>query len=208
MYNYPSLYVEQSMVETNNVIAASQDTLSSFSYVISKKIADFLNLPDVQTLQNVDWTNLNSIFSLISSKLIATIFTVAFLWLLYSFGIYKMAKKRDDNLAFLAFIPYFSFYTIGKIVGPIKIYSIEITKPEYLLPAIILSMYLPFTGTISVILFVIIYNTFLAKIYKRTCYNLYYFLTIVSILFPFLQPIILFAIRNKLEDISDKPYVV
>lgn len=205
---YPNFYVEESMINTNNVIAVSQDTLNSFTYVISKKIADFLKLPDIQTIQNVDWSNIKSILSLISSTLVATFLTVVFLWFLYSYGLYKIAKKRGDNLAFLAFIPYVSLYTIGKIAGPMKIYKIEISKPEYILPLIILSMYLPLTGSISVILFIITYNSFLSKIYKRTCYNLYYFLTIVSIIFPFLQPIILFAIRNKISDVDDEPFVV
>lgn len=197
MNSNPNIYLQESMINSNNVIAVSQDTLNSFSYVISKKIADFLKLPDVQTIQNVDWKNINSILSLVSSTLVATILTVLFLWILYSYSLYKIAKKRKDDLAFLAFVPYGFLYTLGKIVGPIKIFRIEISKPEYLLPAIVLSMYLPYTSTISVILFILVYGSYLSNIYKNTCNNLYWFITITSMLFPFLQPFILFAIKNK-----------
>ena len=204
MITFSNLYVEESMANTNNVIAISQDTLNSFSYIINKKIADFLKLPDIQTIQSVDWKNLSSVLSLISSTLVATLITVFFLWILYAYGLYKMAQKRGDKLAFLAFIPYVSLYTLGKIVGPIKILFIEIQKPEYVLPLLLISMYLPLASTISFILFILVYGSYISRIYKSTCCNLYYFLTIISIILPFLQPIILFAIRNKISNCYDE----
>lgn len=196
----PNPYIEQSLTQSNDAIAMNQNNLNSISDYINKQISNFLQLPNGQTIQNVDWSNPRSILSLISSTLIAFTLTVIFLWLIRSIGIYVMAKRKGDKLAFLAFIPYCDLFTMGKIVGKIKILGIEIPKPEYVLPLLILSMYLPYAATISVMLYVYVYSTFLYTIYQEYCPNFAVIFVILSILLPFLIPLFLFFIRNNVHD--------
>ncbi len=195
-------YLEQGMQDTNSVIAISQDDLNSFSSYINKKIADFLNLPDGQTLENVDWSSFSSIISLISGMLITVSLTVFFLWLIRAIALYTMAKKNKDDLAFLSFIPYSCLYTMGKLVGKTKLFWIDISKPELVLPILVFSMYLPFAAPISLFLFVLIYNSFLYRIYQNQCKNFAALFTFIGFLLPFLQPFILFFIRNSKKEKS------
>lgn len=173
-----------------------QNNLNDISNFINQKISEFLRLPDTNSLQNVDWTNINSILSLLSNTLVTAALTIIILWLIRSIGIYTMARKRNDELAFLAFVPYFCFYTMGKIIKETNLYGIKINRAEFILPALIISMSFPFAAPISITLFVLVYNAILYRIYQEQCPNFSIILVILSVILPFVVPFILFFIRN------------
>lgn len=196
----PNPYIEEGLVKTNNAIAMDQNNLNSVSDFLNKKIAEFLKLPDGQTLENLDWSNIGNIISIISGIFITVSLTVFVLWLIRAIGLYIMSKNRGDKLAFFGFIPYACLYTMGKIVGRTKIFGIEISHPEYILPLIVISMQLPFAAPIGLFLFVLVYNTLLYRIYQEQCRNFAVILTVFSFFLPFIQPFIIFLIRNKKSD--------
>ncbi|MDD3303432.1 MAG: hypothetical protein PHP54_00770 [Clostridia bacterium] len=155
------------------------------------KIKDVLHLTD---FTQIDLKNLTSAI-LISFTITSIIFFV--LWLLRAIGLYKMSKKKGDSYAFLAFIPYFCLYIQGKIVGKTRLFGIEIEHTELVLPLMIISTMLPFGKPIALLLFFISYFAILYRLYSLKVPNFAILLLILSILLPFLQPFILFTIRNK-----------
>lgn len=72
-----SSYIEQGLLKTNNVIAIKQDSLDLISDFLNNKLAEFLNLPTNTTIQNVDFSSVSSVFSLITSTVIILSFSVA-----------------------------------------------------------------------------------------------------------------------------------
>ncbi|MCX8075040.1 MAG: hypothetical protein N2749_05590 [Clostridia bacterium] len=200
MNTTPNPYIENSLVKTNQPIAMDQSNLNGVSDFINAKIAEFLKLPDGQSIQSVDWSNIRSILSIISTTLITVSLTVLFLWLIRAIGLYVMSKKRGNDLAFLAFIPYGCMYTMGKIIGKTKIFGIEVNKPEFVLPLLILSMSFPFAAPIAAFVFVIAYNSILYRIYQEQCPNFAMILAVIGFFLPFLQPFFIFFIRNNKGD--------
>ena len=67
-----------------------------------------------------------------------------------------MAKERDRSFAWLAFVPFGCFFIYGIILKKTKLFGIEIDHPECLLPALLLSSFLPYVGPFASILFIIV----------------------------------------------------
>ncbi|HQA08107.1 MAG TPA: hypothetical protein PLM20_08240 [Syntrophomonadaceae bacterium] len=44
-------------------------------------------------------------------------------YILFSLGLYTMAKRRDLPNAWLAWIPFAQIYTMGEVIGPVKLGS-------------------------------------------------------------------------------------
>lgn len=162
-------------------------------------IMDLLNtsiskLGELLKLNNIDWGNLTA--SIIS--IIFLVITSSFiLWLLKSIGLYKIAKNNNDEYAFLAFIPYGCLYTYGKIVGKTTLFGINVSHPEFILPVLMLSIFLPFGKVISSILFVIFFFGILFRIYQKQIPTAAILLLLLSLILPFTIPFILFFIRNS-----------
>ena len=157
---------------------------------------EYLNIPGIDNLKNVDWSSILSIVSSIGMWIILIAFSAFSLWLLRSIGIYKMAKNNGDKLAFIAFIPYGCLFVMGRIIGKARLFGIDIEYPEYILPALLITMALPFTSSLSTILFVLFYYGILYKIYKLKWKGFAVVSTIISIFVPFVQPFFLFFIKN------------
>ncbi len=77
---------------------------------------DYLNLPSRESLENIDWSSISSIVTTIGIWLILIGFSALVIWLIRAIGLYKMAKKNNDKLAFLAFIPYGGMFVMGRII--------------------------------------------------------------------------------------------
>lgn len=166
------------------------------------KITDLTNMATAKIATLTNTSDINKIdFSNLTSFIITTfivIFTSSvILWLLKSIALYTMARRKKDEYAFLAFIPYFCLFTKGRIVGDTKIFGIDIKHTEYLLPALIIACMLPFTRHISFILLMLFSLAILYKIYQIYIPNMAIALFILTIIFPILEPFILFFIRNK-----------
>ena len=153
--------------------------------------------PTSEEIKNIDWTNITTILGTISIILIITIVFLISLYLLKSIGLYTMAKKESKNFAWIAFIPFGCLFSYGLITGKTKIFGIEIDHPEFLLPTLILSSYLPYVGPLGTILFILAYFGILYRVYQTRTPNFATVLLILSIVVPVLSPIVLFAIRNK-----------
>lgn len=158
---------------------------------------DYLNLPSKEAFKDIDWLSISSIIAGLGAILILILFSAFVLWLLRAIALYSMANKKGDKLAFLAFIPYACLFVTGRIVGKTRLFGIDIDKPEYLLPLLLASMYLPFAGVLSSILFIFFYYGLLYKLYKQKWEGFAVVAIILSIFIPILQPLFLFYIKSK-----------
>lgn len=159
-------------------------------------LQESLNLPSLESLKNIDWSDIKSALTTIGGLLILIAFSALALWLIRAIGLYKMAKNKGDKFAFLAFIPYGSAFVMGRIVGKTKLFGIEIDYPELLLPLLIITMLIPGSASVSTILFVLFYYGILYKLYKLKWKGFATVATIISLFVPVFQPIFLFFIRN------------
>lgn len=172
------------------------ETLTDLVRKAYEALQESLNLPTLENLQNIDWTDFRNAIATVGLWLILIAFSALVLWLIRSIGLYKMAKNQNDKLAFLAFVPYGSTFIMGRIVGKTKLFGIEVTYPEYLLIILIVTMMLPVSASLSTILFVFFYYGILYKLYKLKWKGFATIATIISLFIPVFQPIFLFFIRN------------
>lgn len=124
--------------------------------------------------------------------------------ILTGFSLYRMGKNNGIPHSWIAFIPFFQIYIMGNIAGDIKIFNKRIPNPGDLalsfgLLSLFISKNFNAEGLLVVIaiIILIIYIAILDKLfwkYKEHHYNLS---TLLSIFFPILLPIFLFAIRNN-----------
>lgn len=160
-------------------------------------LQEYLNLPSKEALNSVDWTNIQSILTTVGLWLVLMLFSALVLWLIRAIGLYKMARKNNDKWSFLAFIPYGSMFVMGRIIGKTKLFGIEIEYPEYVLPALLFTMALPFTSSLSTILFAFFYYGILYKLYKLKWKGFAAVATIISLFVPVIQPFFMFFLRNN-----------
>lgn len=158
---------------------------------------------------DLSFSNYGSLLDSIPLFLIAIFFIIVgvialialVLYLLQSYGIYKMANNLNVENSWLSFIPIFNLYIIGKIVPTIEIGSKKIDNMEMVLPwcsviCIVLGL-IPFIGIIisfipAILFFYVSY--FLYKKYNPDSAKL---MIIISIFLPFMTPIFIFVLRNK-----------
>lgn len=145
------------------------------------------------------------IFGLILGFGIAILFVLFIiaigLYLLFAFGLYTMGMKRGIELSWLAFIPIAQLYVVGIILKRLKVFSIEIPRPEIVLPLtpIVVSIVSniriigPLAGIAELILFIAVMY-YLFKMYKGADTAILY--TVLSIIFWFMMPIFVFMMRN------------
>ena len=125
-------------------------------------------------------------------------------YVLFSLGLYTMANRRGISNAWLAWIPIAQFYTLGEVIGPVKLGDFTADQPGlYLLGAIIalwVLSYIPAIGSIFSLLNLVVAIGSLYYLFSRyTTENtplLYTILAVAS--FGALGAILVFVIRNKL----------
>lgn len=199
MQNVISPYIEDIVqgITKNNTSSKVSLSLNNIVTKILTKIADVLNIPDTETLKNINWENIQEAITTIGITLIIALVFLIIMYIFKSIGLYKILKKDGCNLAWLSFVPYGCLYSIGKAVGKTKLYGIEIINPEFLLPALIISNMLPFMCGLSSILFILAFFGLIYRLYQSKTPNFAVVLTILSILLPILIPFFIFAIRKK-----------
>ncbi|HEY5537308.1 MAG TPA: DUF4190 domain-containing protein [Acetobacterium sp.] len=125
-------------------------------------------------------------------------------------GLYTMAKNRNLDHAWLAWIPIASSYLTGELINDdVSIGSMHIPYAKIFLPlspfalALIMSILglIPVLGTVFIILISLALSFYqctalfwLFSIYSKTHRVLF---LVLSIIFPFMGPIFIFVIRNK-----------
>jgi len=180
-----------------NKVANIPTKLNELFNMIMDKAKDILNVPNNSQIADIDWSSIASIIGTISIILILSIVVILVLYFLRAIALYKIAKERGRSLAWLAFIPFGCFFIYGIILKKTKLFGIEIDHPELLLPALLLSSFIPYVATFASILFIICKFGLLYRIYESKVPNFATALLLLSILVPILPPIILFAITNK-----------
>lgn len=197
MQNIVSPYIEdmlQKIVQKQN---SNNFSLNSIFQKVIDKIVTFFNLPSNKQLQNVDWSNFESVLSIIGTTLVIFLILGIAMYLLKSIGLYQIMKKENIPNAWISFIPFGFTYAIGKIIGKTKLYNIEIENPEYVLPIIILVNSSQFMCGISSIIYVLTFWGLIYRLYQKKVPTFAITLTILSILLPPLIPLYIFAIRKK-----------
>jgi len=138
-----------------------------------------------------------------------TAFAVLALYLLGAIGLYGMGEKAGVEYSWLAFIPIFNLYVVGKIIRKLRFFGVTIQHPEFFLPLAVIVVsafsYTPFLVTklvlsllLSVLLIFAVYD--LIKLYRRERAKLY---TVLSILIPVFYTILLFALRNEVPQYEE-----
>ncbi len=124
------------------------------------------------------------------------------LYVLFSFGLYKIAQNYGLENAWLAWIPIICFYLIGKIVGNFKILNFQLNNIEIILPiAFILFIGLksiPILGILLSGLGLLVLIIALNKLYQLFDEENAFIYSIISAIIPYLAvPIILFIYKDK-----------
>lgn len=171
--------------------------LNSIISTTLDKGKEYLNIPTSKEIGNIDWSSISKIFATIGSTIIVILLSSLILYLFKSIGLYIMAKNENEKTAFISFIPYGWTYLLGKLVGPTKIFGIQVDSPELLLPVLLVSMCFPFGGILSSVLFLLSFYALLYKLYEKKSGSFSNVLLIISILFPFFTPFFIFALKNK-----------
>lgn len=134
------------------------------------------------------------------SKVIDAVISVLYIitYPLYAYGLYKIAKKKNLEYPWIAFIPKFNSYILGTIIGEIKIFGKAFKNiGTILLVLSIASMIpIPFVGTVASILFSLFYWISIHRIYKIYVperADLYLILGFVS---RFLTPVLIFSVSD------------
>lgn len=199
MQNIVSPYIEEivnGVARYQNSNEMNMDLNSMMSSAMAKG-AEFLNLPSMQQLKNIDWSDIRGALTVIGTTLIIILFSCLVMYIFKAIGLYTIMKKDGIKYAWTAFIPYASLYALGKTVGKTKLYGIEIENPEFVLPIILIANMLPFMCALSSIIFVLAFFGLIYRLYQKKTPNFAVVLTILSILLPILIPFFIFAIRNK-----------
>lgn len=124
------------------------------------------------------------------------------LYIIFSYSLYTMVKKRDMQNPWMAWIPFVNFYCVGKMVGPISIFKLSITNTEIILPlafALFIGLaYIPLVGFILSASGLLVLVIAMNKLYQQFDPENSFILTIMTAILPVLAtPIIMFIYRNK-----------
>ncbi|MEG1009732.1 MAG: hypothetical protein RSF67_07995, partial [Clostridia bacterium] len=187
------------MEKISNIKTDDINSISSFT----DNVNEFIKLPTEEQISSIDWSSIGSIVTTFGVILIVIMFSFFVLWLIRAIGLYTMARNKNDDLAWTAFVPFACLFTTGRIVGDTSIYGIKIFKTEWLLPLFLLIMCLPIGKEFTILIFIVAYYGLLYRLYQNQNKSFAGIFLILSILLPFLQPFFIFFLRNK-NKINDK----
>lgn len=136
---------------------------------------------------------------------LAIIFGIIFsilLYIVFSYSLFIMVKKRNMPNPWMAWIPIVNFYCIGKMVGPISIFKLNLTNTEIILPLafclFIGLAYIPLVGFILSAAGLLVIVMAMNKLYQQFDPENSFVLTILTAILPVLAaPVIMFIYRNK-----------
>lgn len=141
-----------------------------------------------------------SLFAISGLALVITFVALGGLYLLFSYGLYKLADRQGVEYSWLAFIPIAQYYTMGKVIKDVSFLNYRIPHLEWVL------LLTPFIyGILSAIPYInILAGIAYAIFYIKVTYSLFHkygnsalAMTILGLLLPFLYPIFVFTIRNN-----------
>ena len=124
------------------------------------------------------------------------------LHLVFSFSLYIIIKKRGMVNPWLAWIPIANFYFIGKIVGDIKIFKLQLTNTEIILPlafALFIGLaYIPLVGFMLSAAGLLVLVLAMNKLYQLFDPENAFILTLLTAILPVIAaPVIMFIYREK-----------
>lgn len=138
---------------------------------------------------------------LVTLFIIIASFAGAILYVLMSFGLYRLASNAGIDYAWLSWIPIGNLYILGRLLDSVQFGSFEIPSLYIVLPvAFIVDLVFGNLAVIgpalSVLMYILLiiceYNLYCR--YRKDSAVLY---TILGAILPFLVPIFIFIIRNE-----------
>lgn len=125
---------------------------------------------------------------------------VVVLYVLSSYGLYKLALKQGIENCWLAWIPIANMYIVGRIIKTLKIDSYEIPRIELVLPIGWLVVYalkgIPLIGWLLSLAYFILILFALYKLYKIYKPEQAALWVVLSVILPFMGPIFIFMLRD------------
>lgn len=120
------------------------------------------------------------------------------LYILGTVGLYRIALKSGVERPWFAFIPILQFYTLGRLIGEIKVGNYIVPELELLLSIGFFARYMPIFGLIFkivwvVLLFITVYELY--RIYKGDKAMLMLIISVITL--GLAVPIFLFVMRNE-----------
>jgi hypothetical protein len=150
--------------------------------------------------------SLYSIFGILGAFLVFFLIIVLFLYVLLSYGLYKLALGRKIQNEWLAFVPIAQLYLLGKLIKKVAIFNNDIPYIEVVLPvsAVIVAVLagIPVLGLLLSLAFaILVYTCFyrLFRMYKsKEEADIMIIVSIVSIvLFGFMLPVYVFLMKDS-----------
>lgn len=143
---------------------------------------------------------LGLLFALSGLALVVAFIALGGLYLLFSYGLYRMAVRAGIQNSWLAFIPFVQYYTMGKVIKEVRIGDFVIPRLEWVLlltPFVyaILAQ-IPFVNVLAGIAYFLFYVIVTYHLFNKYTHSPV-MMTIVGLLLPFMYPIFVFAIRNN-----------
>mgnify|MGYP001057351024 FL=1 len=121
-------------------------------------------------------------------------------YVLTAFGLFTMAKNRNIENAWVAWVPVAQLYILGKLIKTLDIAGYEIPQVELALPGIAVAgtvfSGVPLIGTLASIASLVIGLFALHKLYTLYRPDQATLYIILSIVLPFMGPIFIFLMRN------------
>ncbi len=120
------------------------------------------------------------------------------LYILTALGLKKLADNRGIENSWIAFIPVFQVYILGLLIVDLEIFGYEIPELPIVLPIMLvispIIIKIPGVGSLFSFLSFIVFCFALHKLYAPESATLY---IILSIVLPFMGPILIFSIRDN-----------
>lgn len=121
------------------------------------------------------------------------------LYVLFAYALFKMAKTKKLENAWMACIPILQMYILGKLIKSLNVLGYDIPQIEFVLPVfgivIIVLNKVPILGTVLSIIYYILTLFVLNKLYKMYDVEKATLFTVLSI-FGFPVPFIFMYLKN------------
>jgi len=121
-------------------------------------------------------------------------------YVLAALGLYTMAKRRNIENPWVAWIPVAQMYILGKLIRTLNIGSYEVPQVELVLPGIAIAGVvlgaIPLIGTVIAIASAVVSLFAIYKLYNMYRPDQATLYLILSIVIPFMGPVFLFLMRN------------
>ncbi|MEW6066229.1 MAG: hypothetical protein ACOY3U_07160 [Bacillota bacterium] len=143
---------------------------------------------------------LGLLFAISSLTIMITFIALGGLYLLFSYGLYRLADRAGVQNSWLAFIPFVQYYTMGKVIKEVRICNFVIPHLEWVLllaPVVyaILAQ-IPFANILAGVACFLFYVIVTYHLFKKYSQNAV-LMTVIGLLLPFMYAVFVFAIRNN-----------